>query len=256
MLAEMQSAFRQAVLGGEPDPALAHIAPRGLPAALRLSVYRNNVLGSLTEVLAAAYPALERLLGAHNFGLLARAFVAAQPPRRPQLSCYGAALADFLADFPHTAGYPFLPDLARLEWARNAALFAADAPVLTGAVLQGLPAARLAALRLPWHPATRLIESAYAIDRLWRAPALRRGVAAGAQSVLVTRSATGGLRQRLAGPGDVALLRACAAGCDLTAAAEAALAAEPDFDLQAALADHLTRASFTLPRHPQGARPG
>ncbi|MGP1254729.1 MAG: HvfC/BufC family peptide modification chaperone [Kiloniellales bacterium] len=247
MLAEMQGAFRRAVLHGEEAAALAGIAESDLPANLRLSVYRNNALGSLAGVLAAAYPALERLLSTDNFRVLARAFVAAHPPRRPHLSSYGAELPAFLSVFPHTTDYLFLPDLARLEWARNEALFAAEAPILTGRSLKGLPPEQLSGQKLRWHPATRLIESPYAIERLWQAEQLGPGVAAGAQSVLVTRSAEGAVLQRLASPGDVALLQAFAAEGDLTAAAEAALAAEPELDLQAVLADHLTRATFTLP---------
>ena len=250
MLAEMQSAFRRAVLQGEEAAALSGIADGGLPPHLRLSVYRNNALGSLAGVLSAAYPALERLLSAENFRLLARAFVAAHPPRRPHLSSYGAELSTFLPTFPPTASYVFLPDLARLEWARNEALFAADAPILTGRSLEGLQPEQLSGLRLAWHPATRLIESDYAIQRLWQADALGRGVAAGAQSVLVTRSAEGAILQRQVGPGDAALLRAFAGGGDLTDAAEAAFAAEPNFDIQAALAEHLTQATFTRPNAP------
>jgi hypothetical protein len=256
MLADLQRRFRHAVLTGELAEAAAFVAPDDLAPERRVAVHRNTVEASLAGVLAAAYPALERLLTPDNFRLLARAFMAAHPPRRAHLSSYGGEMAGFLAGFPHTAGYTFLPDLARLEWARNEALFAADAPALSGHGLEGVPLERLAALALPPHPATRLVESAFAIQRLWEAPKLGPGVAAGAQSVLVTRSEAGAVQQRLATPGDAALLRAFAAGAPLAEAAEAALAAEADFDLQGALADHLRRATFTLPPElsPSGVR--
>ena len=135
----------------------------------------------------------------------------------------------------------------RLEWARNESLFAADAPILTAQSLQGLTLESLGSLRLPLHPATRLIESDYAIATLWEAEALTRGVALGAERVLVTRSGEGALLQRRAGPGDAAMLRAFGAGATLDEAAEAGFAAAPDFDLQAALADHLARATFAQP---------
>lgn len=247
MLAEMQRSFRHAVLTGELAEAATFVAEGPLPPARRIGVHRNTVQASLTGVLSAAYPALERLLTPENFRLLARAFIAAHPPRRAHLSSYGGEMADFLAVFPHTSSYAFLPDLARLEWARNAALFAADAEVLSGRVLEGVPLERLGLLALPLHPASRLVESAFAIQRLWAAERLSRGVATGAQSVLVTRSAEGAILQRPCSAGDATLLRACAAGAPLAEAAEAALAAEADFDLQGALADHLTRATFTVP---------
>jgi hypothetical protein len=245
MLAELQRAMRAALLDGDSAAAARAVAETGgISPDGRLAVHRNTVQVSLAGVLAAAYPALERLLGAGNFRLLARAFVAAHPPRRAHLSSYGGALPDFLRAFPHTAGYPFLPDLARLEWARNEALFAADAPALSGRSFEGVPMERLASLCLRPHPATRLVESAYAIHRLWQAEALGPGVAAGAEAVLITRSPEGRVLQRPASPGDAALIRAFSAGAPLAEAAEAALSAEPGFDLQAGLADHLTRASF------------
>ncbi|MEX0922636.1 MAG: DNA-binding domain-containing protein [Rhodovibrionaceae bacterium] len=250
MLAELQNAFRRAVLQGEDTEALRAIEARGIAPAERLAVYRNNSFGSLTGVLAAAYPALQRLLSADNFRILARAYIAAHPPRLPQLLSYGGEMAEFLGVFTHTKGDVFFAELARLEWARNETLFAADAPILTAQSLQGLPPESFGGLRLPLHPATRLIESDYAIFRLWQAEKLGPGVALGAETVLVTRSAEGAILQRLAPPGDAALLLALAAGMTLDEAAEAAFAEEAGFDLQAALADHLARATFTRPELP------
>lgn len=247
MLAEMQSAFRQAILHGDESAARAAIEENGIPASERLDVYRNNTFASLTGVLAATYPALQRLLGEGNFRLLARAFIAAHPPRRPQLLSYGSEMADFLRVFKHTRDDAFFAELARLEWARNESLFAADAPILTARSLQGMAMERFGALRLPLHPATRLVESDFAIARLWEAETLTRGVALGAESVLVTRNGEGAILQRRASAGDAALLAAFAAGMTLDEAAEAAFEAEPGFDLQAALADHLARASFVQP---------
>lgn len=247
MLAELQSAFRRAILEGEEAAVLPEIEENGLAATERLSVYRNNIFGSLTGVLAAAYPALQRLLGADNFRILARAFISAHPPRRPQLLSYGGEMAEFLRSFEHTRKDVFFAELARLEWARNESLFAAEAPILTARSLQGLPQESFGELRLPLHPATRLVESDYAIARLWEAEKLDRGVALGAERVLVTRNAEGMILQRRASAGDAALLKAFAAGATLDEAAEAAVAGDPEFDLQRALADHLARATFAQP---------
>lgn len=254
MLAEMQAAMRRAILeGGENAGVLAQIEENGLTPERRLDVHRNNTFASLIGVLAAAYPALQRLLGESNFKLLARAYVKARPPRRPQLLSYGGEMAEFLRAFEHTRDDLFFAELARLEWARNESLFAADAPILTAEDLQGLPVECLGGLRLSPHPATRLVVSDFAIARLWQAESLSRGVALGAQSVLVTRDGEGALAQRTAPPGDVALLCAFVAGRSLDEAANAAFEAEPDFDLQSALADHLARATFAQPELP--ARP-
>lgn len=254
MLAELQAAMRRAVLDGEVgDTIESAIDSRGLSAQSRIAVHRNNSFASLTGVLAAAYPALQRLLGKSNFKLLARAYIKAHPPRRPQLLSYGDEMARFLSVFEHTRMDAFFADLARLEWARNESLFAADAPILTAQELQRLPVETLGGLRLELHPATRLICSDYAIARLWEAQRLERGVAHGAQSVLVTRSGEGAVQQRPASAGDVALIQVFAAGLTLDEAAAAAFEAEPEFDLQAALADHLARATFAQSGPPAGS---
>jgi hypothetical protein len=250
MLAEMQSAFREAILHGDESAARGAIEENGLSASERLDVYRNNTFASLTGVLAAAYPALQRLLGEDNFKILARAFIAAHPPRRPQLLTYGDDLPDFLGVFKYTKDDVFFAELARLEWARNESLFAADAPILTAQSLQGIPMESFGALRLPLHPATRLVESDYAIAKLWEAESLSRGVALGAERVLVTRNGEGAILQRRASAGDAALLRGFAAGASLDEAAAAAFEAETEYDLQAALADHLARATFAQPDRP------
>jgi hypothetical protein len=244
----MQDAFRQAALTGETAPAAAFVAGSAISPDARVGVHVNTVQTSLASVLAAAYPALERLLGADNFRLLARHYVAANPPRRPQLAAYGAAMPDFLAQFAHTAGYLFLPDLARLEWARCRALFAADAPILSARALESRAPDSLGTLVLPWHPATALIESPYAIAHLWQAERLAPGVAAGAETALVTRTPDGAVQHRRVSSGDAALLKAFAAGQPLERAAARALAVEPDLDLQAALAAHLAGATFAMPR--------
>ena len=250
MLAEMQSAFRRAILHGDESAARAAIEENGLAASERLAVYRNNTFASLTGVLASAYPALQRLLGADNFKILARAFIAAHPPRKPQLLSYGGEMADFLSVFKHTRDDVFFAELARLEWARNESLFADDAPILTAQSLQGIPMESFGSLRLPLHPATRLVESDYAIAKLWEAERLARGIALGAESVLITRNGEGAILQRRASAGDAALLASFAAGLTLDEAANAALEAEPEFDLQTALADHLARATFAQPERP------
>ena len=64
------------------------------------------------------------------------------------------SLADFLAACTHTQGLPYLPDLARLEWAVHEAEIAADAN---------------GASALLYAPGTRVLASPYPIADLWLA---------------------------------------------------------------------------------------
>src|SRR5688500_7173734 len=118
MLSDLQNAFRRYTLDGDVGPLPDWVCGNGMPAARRLAVYRNNVMGSLIDVLAAAYPTVCRLVGEPFFRFAAASFAAAAPPVRPHLMSYGGGFAGFLARFEPAADLPYLPDLARLEWAR------------------------------------------------------------------------------------------------------------------------------------------
>lgn len=251
MLREMQQAFRRGVLSGEDEPAaLAVIAPDHIPPPQRFGIYRNNTIGSLVGVLMAAFPVVARLVGEPFFRHLARAYVQAQPPRVPQLLAYGGDFPAFLARFEPAAKLAYLPDVARLEWARQEAYFAADAVPLAPQSLQTVPVEAYAGLVFVPHPSARLVESRFPIQAIWEAnqpqheTVERVDLAQGAERVLILRPA----RQVLActvSPGNFALVTAMAGGASLAEAAGAALAAQPAFDLQAALAGHLQRGTFS-----------
>lgn len=161
MLADTQHAFADWVLGGEATVALRSDVPPG-----RMMVYRNNVLGSLAGVLAQAYPTVRRVLG-DGFDRLARRYAAEAPPRRPMLWSYGAGFAGWLEACPAGTA-PWLPDLARLDWAMHEALFAADAEPLDPRHLAAVPPARMGTVRLLAHPSVRLVRSRWAVHALWK----------------------------------------------------------------------------------------
>lgn len=223
------------MLGGTIDRALSeHIVAAGLSAERRLGIYRANVVLSLRRLLESTFPACRRLLGVGRFADLADAFVRESPPARPQLIAYGAAFPTFLAPVDR-----LMADVARLEWAREEAYHAADAPSLNVSMLAAIPVDLYANLRFEPHPSLRLVRSAGPVHALWSGGPVN----AGAEQVLVLRSGMNVTTRPIAAA-DLALLDALIAGLPLKAAATAALAVQPDFDLQSALADHLTGGSF------------
>lgn len=251
MLRELQQAFRRGVLSGEDDPAaLAVIAPDHIPPAQRFGIYRNNTSGSLVGVLMAAFPVVTRLVGEPFFRQMARTYVQARPPRVPQLLAYGSDFPDFLSEFAPARKLPYLPDVARLEWARQEAYFAADAVPLAPQSLQAVPAEAYAGLRFAPHPSARLVDSRFPVQAIWEAnqpqneTVARVDLGQGGERALILRPARLVLVYTLS-PGNFALVTAMAGGASLAEAAGAALASEPAFDLQAALAGHLQRGTFT-----------
>lgn len=151
----------RAALAGGPVAAGLLAAPAD-EIAPRVAVYRNNIAHGLGQALSRRFPVIERLVGAEFFAAMAAPFIAAHPPRSPVLQEWGDAFPGFLAGFPPLAGLPYLPDVARIEWARGLAFHAADAPALPPGTL---PPDR--PLRL--HPSLQLLWLAHPAVSIWRA---------------------------------------------------------------------------------------
>lgn len=152
-------------------------APTGLktwngsdPAA-RYAVYRNNVVISLIDALADAFPVVQQLVGADFFHVMAREYARQHPPTSPVMAFYGQGFPDFITDFEAAASLPYLTDVARLEWAYVCAFHAADAddfPAQTLVELLNQPE-RLAVTRLAFASTVHLIRSPHAVVSIWRA---------------------------------------------------------------------------------------
>src|SRR6516225_2350475 len=137
-LLDLQRAVYRGFVAGEDGPCAAHAVADGIAGAARLNVYRNTFVGNLTTALRLVYPAIHRLVGAPFFESAARVFVEAQPPRSAWLDEYGGGFPEFLADFAPAASLPYLPGVARLEWAVDMALHAIDAAPLDLSDLAGI----------------------------------------------------------------------------------------------------------------------
>jgi hypothetical protein len=230
----LQSEFAEALL----DPSRA--LPTGVisynsPAPLkRFAVYRNNVMVGLIGALEARFPAVRRIVGGEFFAAAAWLFAAANPPRSPLMMIYGDEFPDFLESFEPADELPYLADVARLEAARTRAYHAADAKPLEPSALAEFAPDALAALRFVLHPSVEIIASDFPIVTIWAMNADEMALGPitdwRGEDALVARPALDVELRRLP-IGAAAFLRNLAAGKPLGAAAEAAFASAPEFDL-------------------------
>jgi hypothetical protein len=239
MLRDTQAAFRDAVLQGDPAAASVLVVGDRVPADRRLSIHRHNLLISLTEALAAAFPVTAERLGDDRFPVLARAFIETTPPQRPQLLAYGAAFPAFLTQVLPDPADAALPDLARLEWARVEACFAETVAPLQPERLATVPPERGPDVTFELHPSVRLVASPHPLLALWSGT----NTPIGTGIVLVLWSGDT-LEMAALDAGEAAFLRMVRTGMPLDVALAAAAAAEPDFDLQALLAAQFARGTF------------
>ena len=247
-------ARRAAFLAAVSDPA--HPVPGGLfgpdgaTDAKRFQVYRNTVASTLAEALAATFPAVVRLLGAEFFAAAAGAYAAAEKPASPLLFRYGASFPDFLGRLDSLAAYPYVPDVARLDFAWLVAYHAADADPLSAEALAQVQPERLADTRLTLHPATRIVVSGYPLVTIWSAnrgdgPVPDRLPDHGEDALVARPDIAVSVHPLPAG--GAAFARALGEGLPLGAAAATADASDTDFDLGACLALLLTAGALASP---------
>jgi hypothetical protein len=168
-LETLQEEFARSVLGGDLESFAARVAGGPAAAATRLAIYRRAVLHNLCGALAGAYPVVRRLVGEAFFDEAATRHAQAEPSRSGDLNRFGAGFAQFLARYPHAAALPYLPDVARLEWAWHESLAAAEAAGLDFAALARVDPALQPRIRFAVHPSVRVVHSRYPVLAIWEA---------------------------------------------------------------------------------------
>lgn len=114
------------------DDFLDYLMPCGdLSAEQQLAIYQNNVRGALQKTLALTYSVCCKILGENYFKQLARMYIKNHPSRHYDLNGYGEFFADFLQiqcqQQSELQNFPYLSDLAKLEWLYQQIYYAADA---------------------------------------------------------------------------------------------------------------------------------
>jgi hypothetical protein len=165
-LRDLQRAFAAYLLSEAADGACRHVVEDGLGASERCRIYRNTCRSTLVGALRLTYPAVERLVGPDFFDAAAGAFAFAHMPASAYLNEYGDGFADFLAAFEPATALFYLPDVARFEWALNAAANAPDAAVLDARALARVDAEHHASLRFEPHPSVHLLLLCFPADRI------------------------------------------------------------------------------------------
>ncbi|MCP4638736.1 MAG: DUF2063 domain-containing protein [Methyloversatilis sp.] len=244
-LLEAQRRFGAALAGaaGEAD-ALPLLAGDPVRNRALLSVYRATAVANAVAALRLALPVCVQITGDDFFDALARAYRDTHPSSDGDLNRYGAGFAAFLDGFGPVSALPYLPGVARLEWAVHQASTAADAEPAGGRLFAGLDADALARSRLRFVPGFALLASAWPVADIWLAhaddaEALTRIDLTSAQCAVVWRE---GWRVRVAAlaPAACALWQALRRRETVGAAWAAACAVDPAFDLGPAFAQALS----------------
>lgn len=241
-LQRFQDAFARALLAADAGCA-ADVAD--LVRQPGFAVYRNTVMKGCVDALQANYPSVARLVGEEWFRAAAAIYARANLPRHPSLLEYGDDFPHFLCGFKPAAGLPYVGGVARLDrfWTEaHAARDQAPLGAAGAAALARLAPEQLARAVLQPHTSARWAWfAAHPVFTIW---ARNRGPGEFHDAPEIEWRAEGALVVRPRGAVEwigldaagCAFLDACAAGGTLSAAAAAALAADPRADLTGLIA--------------------
>lgn len=147
------------------DLRTAGLAPGGEAG---LDAHRRHALASARRELLAAYPTVSAMLGDEAMAALATALWHAQPPVRGDVGEWGEGLPALLAAQAGLQNWPWLADVARLDWARHRCGRTASQAVDTASLL-ALGTSDPAQVRLALQPHVLTLRSTWPLDGLWRA---------------------------------------------------------------------------------------
>jgi hypothetical protein len=255
MLRDLQRAFVRGALRAAAPALIAEIVGDGIAPERRLAIYRNNTVEGFLKTLQATFPTIVRLSGEDWFRQVGRQYMRRHPSRSGNIHYVGERFASFLEAELAGSGYEYFADVARLEWAYQEVLVAADHPTFELSALALVPPADYGALTFSTHPAMRLVHSRFPVLAIWRAnqPGAtcdeRIALDDGSSSVLLIRREDHVELRELPAP-EFALIAALARGESLQQAAECALEIDPRVALDAALGRIVslgTLVDFTAP---------
>lgn len=176
-LPELQSRFF-ASLARQPgvgplsfDPVfVACIEGRGqLGAEARVDIYAQMYYARLFEVLKGDFPRCAAVLGCEHFHEVASAYLAQHPSTHPSLRQLGRLFPMFLKDCPESEEFPFLSELAALEWARIEVFDTPEAEPLRVEHLQTIQPDDWPTLQLQLVPAFQVVKSNWPLHIIWKA---------------------------------------------------------------------------------------
>mgnify|MGYP003626558973 CR=1 FL=1 len=250
-LLTVQRQFSASTLNGD-DTAAGFVNGAGIAADRRLQIHRNNTFVALANALGATFPVVRQLVGDEFFGFMTQNFITASPPKPGPLFRYGDTFAEFIAGFSPAATLAYLSDVARLEWAMNAAYYAADTDPMDMAVLAGIPTEALPETVFRLHPSHRLVAASHPVDRIWRLHQPGGGderISLNDSAWLLVLRPQSTVEILSLTPGVFNFVLTLDMGQPVRVACDAALACEPEFDLAGAMGALLSAGVFTGIRH-------
>lgn len=132
----------------------------------RLNIYTNNIFSSLKKILMDDFPFCEKILKKQKFNQASFEFIRNFPPTSGCLLHYGQKFPSFLGVlFPE---FPWIRDVAQLEWAKKELYYTSDTSSLDPAVLNSISSEKYSSLTFEFPKAIFFFKSNFYLSEIWQ----------------------------------------------------------------------------------------
>ncbi len=167
-LRKLQLAFRHAILGDKKISLSSHIEQNGLTSKQRIQIYQNNVFFTLTAALKSIYPTIHQILAEPSFLAIAHHYIVRYPSNFGDISSFGMHFGKFLANSLATKSFPYLKEIANLEWAYHEVFHEEEVEYFELNKLKTVSAEKYSQIKFNLNPACRLLSCKYPILSIWQ----------------------------------------------------------------------------------------
>jgi hypothetical protein len=156
---------RKLVPAAASNPESVVLPSKALSSVERLELYAHMYYARLIEIMEVEYPTTRQILGAHEFAVACRRFIARNPSRSRTLNSMSSKFPDFLArHLPRGPRRGLVADVARIERAMEDVFDAPRAEPMTAAQFAAIGADQWERVRLNVNPALRLLTLRYPVN--------------------------------------------------------------------------------------------
>ena len=159
-VAQQQQSLIAAIFPPTANQTFNGFDPRGL------AIYRNNLVATAQQALAISFPTVLTLIGEDLFNYVCRELLISSPPKHGDWALWGEDFAALLSDVTQLVDYPFVADIAQVDWIRQQSMRAKDS-VMEQASLQLLATHDIDELYIELTPSQFCMTSSYPVIELW-----------------------------------------------------------------------------------------
>lgn len=167
-LMSLQNKFQSYLLTSDGDITTDIEETQKVSAATRLQIYSNAYRYRLIDALASNYPILQKYIGDELFQELTFLYMDAYPSTFRSIRWFGDQLEFFLRENDQYSEYPYLAELAKLEWYMTLTFDAPNCELIDIETVMQVTPDDWSMMQFVLHPSVYILEFQWNVIQIWQ----------------------------------------------------------------------------------------